>query len=78
MVVGIASVAPHVKQLFTHPVTAEAELYAALAGHIEWQSVNDAARSVRVTGSELIIATHSELAARTINAYFTLKRQQAV
>jgi uncharacterized protein (DUF58 family) len=76
VVCGVCPVNSNVQPLFSKDEQSVEQIYAALSGHLKWQSVKNLQNTVRKNGSEIIIATHDNLAVTAIRAYIAMKRNQ--
>lgn len=69
---------PGVEPLFARPVAHADEIYARLAGHLEWREARDVAEKLRPHGVTAAMLDNERLAAELVSQYMQVKRRQAL
>lgn len=69
---------PGVEPLFARPVAEADEIYARLAGHLEWREARDVAEKLRPHGVAAAMLDNGRLAAELVSQYMQVKRRQAL
>lgn len=69
--------APGVKPIFTGgPVQQLEDVYAALAGHLQWHDLHERVRTLALRGVPLRLVEEAALAPALVDNYMTVKRRQ--